>query len=413
MNASISIPARPAGRLSADRFAGFGPLFRKELRERADSKRTWVILAVTTLFMGLTAANGAITTWLVANVPGGEVSTKSISLDPVVNFMGAVSSQIFVVVAIFAAMSLLIGERDRGTLSWVASKPVSRASIWLSKWVAASIIVSLVAGIIPMAATFGLVVVLYGSAGVTTFLAAAVGAAALVTFMMAVVLAVSTIISNQAAVAAIGFMVFFLPQLLAGLLPVDVTPFLATSILGWTIGLGAGMDIGIVTPIVRPSRSSPWSRSPRGGWIAWSSRKSRGASPSRSQRPVESFRPGAFALHRCGIERRHELEVVAVGIFECRDPGGREAFHLEGIRLGHDDRAGGLEAVEVTLDVGRRDVPDQAARCGVPAVDLGMRPDSDEAGADRPAAVGVVGHRGLAEAASCSTRSAPSGCPIR
>ena len=57
MTASISVPARAAGRISADRFAGFGPLFRKELREWAHSKRIWVILAVTTAFMTLTAAN--------------------------------------------------------------------------------------------------------------------------------------------------------------------------------------------------------------------------------------------------------------------------------------------------------------------------------------------------------------------
>ena len=33
MTASISLPARGTGRVSADRFADFGPLFRKDLRE--------------------------------------------------------------------------------------------------------------------------------------------------------------------------------------------------------------------------------------------------------------------------------------------------------------------------------------------------------------------------------------------
>ncbi len=249
MTASISVPARVTGRVPADRLAGFGPPFRKELREWTHSKRIWVILAVTTAFMVLTAANGAITTWLVANVPGGEVSTKPISLDPMVNFMGAISSQIFVVVAIFAAMSLLIGERDKGTLSWVASKPVSRASIWLSKWAAASIVVTLVAGIIPMAATFGLATVLYGPLGIDTLVYATIGIAASITFMVAVVLAASVVISNQAAVAAIGFVVFFLPQLLAGLLPVDISPVLPSSILAWSLGPVLGAEMAVVTPI--------------------------------------------------------------------------------------------------------------------------------------------------------------------
>jgi ABC-2 type transport system permease protein len=249
MTASISIPARAAGRSPADRLAGFGPLFRKELREWAHSQRIWIILAATTAFMVLTAGNGAITTWLVANVPGGAASDKPISLDPIANFMGAISSQIYVVVAIFAAMSLLVGERDRGTLSWVASKPVSRAAIWLSKWAAASIVVSLVAGIIPMALSFGLVAVLYGPVGFDAFVFAAIGVAGSITFMIAVILAASVVISNQAAVAAIGFVVFFLPQLLAGLLPVNVSPVLPSSILSWALAPVAGSEMGLVTPI--------------------------------------------------------------------------------------------------------------------------------------------------------------------
>lgn len=249
MTASISLPTRTSGRISVDRIAGFGPLFRKELREWAYSKRIWVILAVTTMFMTLTAANAAINSWIIANVPDATTSSAVISLDPMTNFLGAVSSQIFVIVAIFASMSLLVAERDRGTLSWVASKPVSRGAIWLSKWAAAAIVVSIVAGIIPMAATFVLVAVLYGSAGLGAFAVAAVGVVASITFMVAVVLAASTAISNQSAVAAIGFAVFFLPQIVASLLPVDISPFLPTSIMAWAIGWIAGADAGFITPI--------------------------------------------------------------------------------------------------------------------------------------------------------------------
>jgi ABC-type transport system involved in multi-copper enzyme maturation permease subunit len=249
MTASISIPARAAGRIPADRLAGFGPLFRKELREWAHSKRIWVILAATTAFMTLTAANGAITSWLVANVPGGEAPNGPISLDPTFNFLAAVSTQFFAVVAIFAAMSLLVGERDRGTLSWVASKPVSRAGIWLSKSAAASIVVSLVAGIIPLAATFGLAIVLYGPAGLDVFVFASIGVAASITFMVAVVLAASVVVSNQSAVAAIGFVVLLLPPLLASMLPVDISPVLPSSILPWALSPVVGAEMSFVTPV--------------------------------------------------------------------------------------------------------------------------------------------------------------------
>ena len=249
MTASISVPARTAGRIPADRLFGFGPLFRKELREWAHSKRIWVILAVTTMFMVLTAANAAINSWIIANIPEATVSDNPISMDPTVNFFGAISTQIFVIVAIFAAMSLLVGERDRGTLSWVASKPVSRGSIWLSKWAAAAIVISIVAGVIPMAVTFGLVAVLYGAAGFWAFVFASVGVAAAITFMVAVVLAASVVISNQPAVAAIGFAVFFLPQILVSLLPVDISAFLPLSITAWAMGPIVGADMGIITPI--------------------------------------------------------------------------------------------------------------------------------------------------------------------
>jgi len=249
MTASISVPARAAGRIPADRLAGFGPLFRKELREWAHSKRIWVILATTTAFMALTAANGALTSWLVANVPGGEAPDGPISLDPTVNFLSAVSTQFFAVVAIFAAMSLLVGERDRGTLSWVASKPVSRAAIWLSKFAAASIVVSLVAGIIPLAGTFGLAIVLYGPAGIDVFVFASIGVVASITFMVAVVLAASVVVSNQAAVAAIGFVVLLLPPLLASMLPVDISPVLPSSILPWALSPVVGAEMAIATPI--------------------------------------------------------------------------------------------------------------------------------------------------------------------
>jgi ABC-type transport system involved in multi-copper enzyme maturation permease subunit len=248
MTASISLPAR-AGRHPLDHLAGFGPLFRKELREWSHSKRIWVILAITTAFMALTAANGAINAWVVANVPDAEVSDAPIVLDPLANFLTAIASQIFVVVAIFVAMSLIVTERDRGTLAWVASKPVSRAAIWLSKGAAAAVVLTIVAGIIPMAATFAVATGLYGPFGIETLVFATIGVAGGITFMIAVVLAASVVVSNQAAVAAIGFAVFFLPQLLGNLVGIDLAPVLPSSIVTWALGPVLGTEMGLVTPI--------------------------------------------------------------------------------------------------------------------------------------------------------------------
>ena len=139
---------------------GFGGLVRKELTEWRRGRRAWIVLVIVTLFMTLTAAEP----WLVANLAppeGGEILPEPI-LDPMANLVAAVSTQIFVVVAIFAVMSLIVAERESGTLAWTASKPVSRGAIWLAKWVSSTAMLGLLAGLVPLAATVALVVVLYG-----------------------------------------------------------------------------------------------------------------------------------------------------------------------------------------------------------------------------------------------------------
>ena len=85
-------------------------------------------------------------------------------------------------------------ERESGTLAWVASKPVTRASIWLSKWVTTTVMTVLVAGILPLVATVILVTVLYGALPVGLVFEVAVGLVATVAFFAAVGLALGTVI---------------------------------------------------------------------------------------------------------------------------------------------------------------------------------------------------------------------------
>ena len=177
-------------------------------------------------------------------------AAEPISLDPPVNFLAAVSTQIFVVVAIFASMGLLVSKRDRGhprlgrleaglarcdlavqvgrrrdrRLDRHGAHPDGRRpSAW---WPCST-----------------------GRPALAAFCLRGRRVAASIAFMIAVVLAVSTVIANQSAVAAIGFAVFFLPQILASLragrhlaVPADLDH-----------GLGHGPDRrgrrGLVTPI--------------------------------------------------------------------------------------------------------------------------------------------------------------------
>ena len=75
------------------------------------------------------------------------------SLDPADEPAGRPRPQIFVIAAIFAVASLIVQERETGTLAWVASKPVSRGSIWLSKWISSTAILAVAAAIVPLVVT--------------------------------------------------------------------------------------------------------------------------------------------------------------------------------------------------------------------------------------------------------------------
>ncbi|HET9520471.1 MAG TPA: ABC transporter permease subunit [Candidatus Limnocylindrales bacterium] len=235
----------------AARFAGLRPLLRKEFAEWRHGRRIYVIPAVMTLFMVLSAANSWIIAQIIANTPqGSPVPDAPVSLEPLQNLMAAVGSQIFVLAAIFATMSLLVGERERGTLAWVASKPVSRGAIWAAKAIAGVAVVGLVAVAIPMAITAAVVAVLYGVPALGAVLIVTAGMVVLAALFVVVGLAVSTVVANQAAVAAIGFGAFVVPSLLVAIVPFDLQPYLPTSILGWAAGVAVGAPVGVVTPIV-------------------------------------------------------------------------------------------------------------------------------------------------------------------
>src|SRR5665811_562470 len=104
--------------------------------------------------------------------------------------------------------------------------------------------------------------------------------------------------------------------------------------------------------------------------------------PTRLELVAVRVQPVALHLHG---HRAEELEVVVVGIGERGDPG--PGCLPELVRLPDDRGTGSLEPLEVALDVGRLDVPDQPARLGVAARDLVVWADSDEARAELPPAV--------------------------
>ena len=249
MTASI-INERPSDAPAFGRFAGLGALVRKDATEWVRGRRAGVVFAVSAIFMVLTAANA----WITARVsealpPDVQPPEMPGSFAPLDNVLGAVSAQVFVLAAIFAVGSLIVGERDRGTLAWVASKPVSRGSIWISKWLSASGILAVSAVVAPVALTVLAASVLYGIPEPGPVVVVTGGAIAEVAFYAALGLAAGTVLPGQPAIVATGFAVFALAPVVVGLVPLPVGPFLPTSILAWSVGAATGADVGWVTPI--------------------------------------------------------------------------------------------------------------------------------------------------------------------
>jgi ABC-type transport system involved in multi-copper enzyme maturation permease subunit len=244
MTVAVSTPPVASRPAPIGRLPGFGRLVAKELLEWRRGKRAWVVLLVSTAFMALAATNAWINNELAPLQPE---PTPPPNLDPFINLAGAVSSQIFVIVAVFATMSLLVAEREQGTLSWTASKPVSRGAIWLSKWASASGILWLLAGLVPLAATVAVVLGLYGTPPVLAILILALGIGMMTALVVAISLAAASFVRSQAAVAAITIAAIFLPEIVAGIVP--IREYLPTSILAWSIVLSAGEPVGIWTPL--------------------------------------------------------------------------------------------------------------------------------------------------------------------
>ena len=233
---------------SFGRLAGFRALARKDTKDWIRSRRLWVILAVSVPFMILSAANGWITNRIAEGMPPGSMDPDKIgSLSPADNFIAGISAQIFVIATIFVAGSLLARERESGTLAWVASKPVTRASIWLSKWTTTTVMTALVAGIVPILASAAVVTILYGAPPVGLVVGAAIGVVAAIAFFAAVGLGLSTVLPGQAAAIAGAFAVFAVLPMIGGLLPIE--EFLPMTMLSWPAMALTGASVSVVTPI--------------------------------------------------------------------------------------------------------------------------------------------------------------------
>ncbi len=249
MNATVNTALASAAVPSAPRLPGLGNLVRKDVREWLHSRRLWIVLGVSAFAFVGTAANAWINAWARANLPAepGQVPPRELSLAPMDNLLLALGTQFFLIAAIFATMSLLLSERESGTLAWTVSKPVSRTSVLLSKWLTATVLLWITAVVVP-AATAATVAALYGPPDLGATVLIGIGLLIAIAVFVAISIAAAVVVPSQAGVAAVGLAMLLVPPLIVGIVPA-LAPLAPTASVDWALRVALGGSASLLVPI--------------------------------------------------------------------------------------------------------------------------------------------------------------------
>jgi ABC-2 type transport system permease protein len=222
-------------------FLGFGTVFRKEVREWVRGRRALVV--------GLVALASAIFTTVISYMVGatGESGAMPLSMDPTTNVLLGWKGATVAIMAVLASMSLLSGERDRGTLGWSLTLPVSPTSILAAKWLAAVLVFATVAIAVPLMVSSVVASFVYGGlpdlATIGLFGALYIAVPA---FYVGLALALGTVVKGTGGIAGLGFAVMFLPTLVGALVPI-VAELSPTGIGEWALAVATGQPASALT----------------------------------------------------------------------------------------------------------------------------------------------------------------------
>ena len=223
---------------------GFGTVLGKELREWVRGPKALIILGVSVL----AAVFLTLIPFIAATSPDSEAAGL-LSRDPTANVLLGWGGQTVALIAVLATMALISSERDRGTLAWSLTNPVSPTSIVAAKFVVAFLVFALTAIVVPLLLQIGLATVVYGAvpdlAVIGTFGALFLAQPA---FYIALTVALGTGVKSTVGVAGIAFGIMFVPQAIGGLMPIvsDLSP---TSIGAWAMQVAKDQPASILTPI--------------------------------------------------------------------------------------------------------------------------------------------------------------------
>lgn len=212
---------------------GFGTVFRKEVADWVRGRRALIVGVVSVAAAGLS-------TIIPFLVPKDSASAATLSMDPTANVLMGWAGLTFAIVAVLATMGLLSTERDRGTLGWSLTNPVSPTGILAAKWSAAMVVYGFVGVALPLAVSTGVATVAYGRApDLATVVLFAALYLTVPAFYIGLMVALGTGLKATAGIAGIGFLIMFLPSGIGALLPIvnEVSP---TSIGSWAIATATG-----------------------------------------------------------------------------------------------------------------------------------------------------------------------------
>jgi ABC-type transport system involved in multi-copper enzyme maturation permease subunit len=221
-------------------FLGFGTVFRKEIAEWFRGRRALIV-------GGVSAAAATLSTIIPFIVPKDSPGSAVLTMDPTTNVLMGWNGLTFAIVAVLATMSLVATERDRGTLGWNLTNPVSPTSILAAKWAAAMVVYALFGVILPLALSVAVATLIYGSVPDLGTIGLFAGLYLTVpAFYIGLTVALGTGVKATAGIAGIGFLVMFLPSGIGALLPIvnEVSP---TSIGAWAMATATGAPASVLT----------------------------------------------------------------------------------------------------------------------------------------------------------------------
>jgi ABC-2 type transport system permease protein len=234
--------SQPASHARSTGLMGFTAFFRKEVAQWVGSRRGPIVFGATTVLATLIAlANGLEPASAAAGADATMAATQSV--------LGVEWGVLLVIIGVIATMDLLAIERERGTLAWSLSKPLSRNALLLAKWSAGTLMYATFGLVLPIIVSVWLATVLHGA--VPDLGVVAIATAVWVTipiFYVGLALALGTRLSSQAAIAGIAFGLSAVPLFASSIVP-EVGAVVPSAMGDWGAAFATGADPSWLTPI--------------------------------------------------------------------------------------------------------------------------------------------------------------------